>query len=231
MYKDAKIINFFVGCRFDCGYCDRSFKRQMKRQLHNCRKCYDYVPHEHLDRLEKSFPKTEGDQFIWLGASGDITFAKRSWMEAAIAKIREYPDRTFAFQTKNPRCLLRHEFPDNVLLGITLETNIADGYREVSKAPLPGMRVDDFEKVEHPRKFVTVEPIMEFDLEILLDWIKGLNPERVYVGYESHDTPGIPQPPLSKTEALIERLAKFTVVKTKFIRKYHDLTEWMEGEA
>lgn len=49
--------------------------------------------------------------------------------------------------------------------------------------------------------------------------------------FSSKFGPGIPQPPLSKTEALIEELAKFTVVKTKFMRKYRDLTEWMGGEA
>ena len=35
MYEDAIYRwNVFVGCEFDCAYCKKSFKAQMKRQKH-----------------------------------------------------------------------------------------------------------------------------------------------------------------------------------------------------
>jgi len=31
MYPDTKTWNPFVGCNYDCVYCEKSFKRQFKR--------------------------------------------------------------------------------------------------------------------------------------------------------------------------------------------------------
>jgi hypothetical protein len=36
MYKDIETISPFVGCRYDCTYCELSYKRQMKRQKQRC---------------------------------------------------------------------------------------------------------------------------------------------------------------------------------------------------
>ena len=32
---------------------------------------------------------------------------------------------------------------------------------------------------------VTIEPVLDFDMEIFIDWIKSLNPEYVWIGYNS----------------------------------------------
>lgn len=59
MYAKAATWNPFKGCRFDCTYCEPSFKRQSKRQKENeartrgCNRCYRYVPHPHEDRLKR----------------------------------------------------------------------------------------------------------------------------------------------------------------------------------
>jgi len=181
-----------------------------------CQLCYDYIPHFHKERLDDSLPLTKGDEFIWVGSSGDISFISIKNLFKIFQKIEEYPDRTFFFQTKNPKFFRNYNFPKDVLLGITLESNRY--YNLISKAPKPWKRVFDFCFLEHPRKVITIEPILEFDFEMFLDWIREINPERVYVGYDTKKC-GLPEPSLEKTKKLIKELERFTIVKTKYLRE------------
>jgi len=115
----------------------------------------------------------------------------------------------FLFLTKNPARYL--EFlttlqKTNCLLGVTLETNRDTS--AYSKALSPVERWEFFYDLEYSPKFVAVEPIMDFDLNIFPDWlfnITGL--ESVAVGYDNYDN-YLPEPPLAKTMQLIDRLEK-----------------------
>lgn len=229
MYSDSiKQWNVIVGCKFDCIYCKKSFQAQMKRQMpkfdengkqyRGCKKCYDYEPHFHEDRLTQSLPNTKGDEFIWACSSGDISFAFLGWTEKVLNRIRELPHKTFFMQTKNPFYFNYFELPNNLIIGTTLETNREKGYKKISKALLPQGRVLGLINVNHNRKFITIEPILEFDLDILVYWIKMIKPKRVYVGYDTKNNK-LPEPLLDKTMKLIDELKKFTKVKTKLLRK------------
>ncbi|MEM3798164.1 MAG: hypothetical protein QXY74_07005 [Candidatus Bathyarchaeia archaeon] len=220
MYRDSVLQwNVFVGCRFDCVYCEKSFKLQMKRQKNRCSRCYNYEPHFHPERLNRPLPRTKGDQFIWPCSSGDITFCKPEWMRKILEVIRRYPDRTFLLQTKNPIVFKYYEpFPPNVVLDVTLETNRDEGYRLISKAPLPSKRFIGYLSVNHPRKFLTIEPVLEFDMDEFVSWIRRIKPERVYLGYDSKNS-YLPEPELQKVLELERRLKAFTRVKRKLFRK------------
>jgi len=217
MYADSKKQwNVFVGCEFDCTYCRKSFQAQMKRQLHRCRLCYDYTPHFHQKRLFDSLPRTKGDEFIFCSASGDISFAKPSWITMILQRMIELPQKTFLLQSKNPLVFQIYEemIPDNVLIGTTIESN-----RDylVSKAPKVFDRVKAMRDLTpRLRKVITVEPIMDFDHDLFTIWIRSIKPERVYVGYDTKKSE-LEQPRLEKTEALIKRLSTFTKVKRKYI--------------
>ena len=66
MYESSlKQWNPFMGCGFDCVYCEASFKRQAKRQKNRCVDCYNYIPHIHTERLTDYLPKTSKDEFIF----------------------------------------------------------------------------------------------------------------------------------------------------------------------
>jgi len=216
MYSDSKKQwNIIVGCEYQCKYCVNSFQRQMKRQKHNCIKCYNYEPHFHPERLYQSLPKTRGDEFIWCCSSGDISFAEEEWIDKIIERIKELPGRTFFFQTKDPSCFYKYSFPENVILGITLESN-----RDylITKAPFPWQRYNDFMKLDFERKIVTIEPIMQFDLDLFVDWIRDIAPIRVYMGYDTKMS-DLPEPKLSEFLELWSELNRFTNVKSKLIRK------------
>lgn len=236
MYGDSIYQwNICVGCEFNCRYCLKSFQRQMKRQKHRCMRCYKYEPHFHPSRLKNSLPRTEGDEFIWVCSSGDISFLKEEWMNQILEKLKEYPDRTFFFQTKDPSCFQKYEFTENIILGITLETNRNRGYRRVSEAPKPNERVKAFKKVRHLKKAITIEPILNFDLTHMLDICCDLTPERIYIGYDTKDCM-LDEPALFETKQLISNLRKLLPeckVKTKLIRKAfwegnEKITKYME---
>ena len=224
MYEDAVKLPFgqlFIGCEWNCNYCKPSFQRQMRRQIHNCEKCGNYIPHWHEERYQKylkypnRMPKTEGDQFIWLCRAGDIYFAEEEWINKMINLAKIHPDKTFFFQTKSPDCYYKYKFPDNVILGITMECDV---YRSKITEAMPlWHRYVFFKDYQFPRKIVTIEPIMDFKLERFLKWLKDINPMRIYIGYDTKKCDLI-EPPLEKTEQLIKELRKFTVVKEKYMK-------------
>ena len=224
--ENRKSINAFVGCRHNCVYCKPSFQRQAKRQRKNCELCYSYEPHSHLERLLKAPPKTVDGDFIFFPSMGDLAFANKPTREAHIAYAEKYPDTTFLMQTKNPLWFNDHQFPNNVILAVTVETNQMKfvtpskyrWYRDISDAIPPRRRLIHFLVVEHPRKIVVIEPILDFILNEFVEQIKQLHPEAVYVGYDNHNCK-LPEPRLKKTKLLTKELGKFTEVRAKTLRK------------
>jgi len=228
MYRESvKSLNWFVGCVHNCVYCEPSFQRQAKRSRKRCEKHYRYEPHAHLEKLANAPPKTVNGEFIFFPSLGDPCFASVKEFALALNYVEKYPNVTFLMQTKDPSMfLMTQPFPENLILCITLETNRSHfktpshykNYSQISKAPKPVMRAHDFLQVTHKRKMVTIEPILDFDLEIFVDMLKALNPEIVYVGYDNHSC-HLPEPRLEKGLQLIEELQKFTEVRLKTIRK------------
>ena len=153
--------------------------------------------------------------FIFIGSSTDI-FEENipaSWIRRILDHIKKYPKNTYLFQTKNPYEFNERIFADNVILGITLETNRGTG--EYSKAPDPVDRVCEFAiKYTTNRKMVTIEPIMDFDLFELVVMVKQIKPEWVNIGADSGGNK-LPEPPKDKILDLISELEKFTEVKNK----------------
>jgi hypothetical protein len=221
MYRHSvKQWNPFVGCKHDCKYCLSSFQAQLKRWAKSkCRECYSFVPHEHDERLDQSLPNTKYAQFIFACSSGDITFCCTPYLEKIIARIRSEPNKTFLIQSKNPRTFNRVKFPDNVILGTTLESNRDDLCEGISKAPKPSLRYRDFLEVKHPVKMVTIEPVMDFDLDVMTAWMENINPCMVWLGYDSRKS-HLPEPDLEKVKRLYWELGVrgFTVALKK-IRK------------
>ena len=225
--------NPFVGCNFNCVYCKNSFQAQLKRWAKkNCQKCYNFKPHEHPERLEQPLPGTGYMQFIFTCSMGDISFCSTEYLEKIVDRIRREKDKTFLVQSKNPRTFGRVSWPNNVILGTTIETNIegcptvwperpAKKYILISEAPMRCIRWANFMQIKHPLKMVTVEPVLNFG-DNLLEWIKDLNPCMVWLGYDSKNN-NLPEPPIEKVKELHWQLSKMgIVVMLKKIREYPD---------
>jgi len=212
--------NPFVGCRHDCMYCSPSFQAQLKRWAKkNCPRCYHFIPHEHPERLDQDLSKTRYGQFIFTCSNGDIAFASTDYLTRIIARIKNEREKTFLIQSKNPRTFHRVNFHSNVVLGITLETNKDDLYDGISKAPKPSTRYRDFVEVKHPMKMVTIEPVIDFDLDVMVNWINNINPCMVWLGYDSKKN-RLQEPELEKVKNLYWELGRIGYkVILKTIRK------------
>jgi hypothetical protein len=221
MYTDTETWNPFKGCRFECTYCKPSFQRQAKRQKKRCKKCYDYTPHVHAERLKKM----PSSKIIFVAGNGDISFCDPGFTREILGSIKKHnvraPGKTFYLQSKRPEYFQQFlgEFPDNVILVTTLETNRDQGYDQVSKAPVPSERYRQFLSLNYPRKVVTIEPLMDFDADVFSKWMADLRPEYVWLGFNSHAECQIPEPPAEKVLEFAGVLRKEGIpVKPKELR-------------
>jgi len=190
MFPETKTWNPFVGCRYKCVYCGPSFQAQLKRRgKEKDPDCYYYRPHTHAERL-KRIPSTEN---VFVVGDGDISFCPPKYTRRIIERIKKhnvrFPEKKYLFQSKNPKYFEQFldEFPSNVMLQTTLETNRDEGYESWSQAPKPSVRYKDFLSLDYPcdRKVVTIEPVMDFDVNVFCDWIKNIKPKYVWFGFNS----------------------------------------------
>lgn len=240
MYPDRHSnVGATEGCNFDCIYCIKSFQATLKRFAKHGEDI-TFKPHLHLSRLDKKPPRTTGNQYVTIGLTGDISFAPESAMRQIIDYCRRWMGRTtFMLQSKNPAFFLNYNFPSNVILATTIETNhtvipnhtyksnMGYPYSAISKAPPPEERLKamlELMRQDTNLLMVTIEPILSFDHNTLVTWMKGIN-ERgkliaINIGYDSSPEKNkLPEPPLEKTLRLIEDLKAVTEVRVKLLRK------------
>jgi len=123
-----------------------------------------------------------------------------------IDRIKKCSAKTFLLQSKNPLIFDKYlPLPNNVILGTTVETDNTVLAGTVSKAPNTMLRCSALAILNHPRKMVTIEPIMKFNLTVLSLWIKVIGPEFVYIGFDSVGS-SFPQPDPRKAMELVNRL-------------------------
>jgi DNA repair photolyase len=138
-----------------------------------------------------------------------------------------FPGNNYVFQTKNPGRALSYEgqFPVNHIIGTTIETN-----RDIpgSGAPPPADRYYGIKDLmlSGCKTFITIEPIMDFDVEILTDWIITAQPDFINIGADSKNT-GLPEPSAEKISALIKNIQVAGVP----IRKKMNLQRLIDSKA
>lgn len=190
-------------CLHKCTYC-------WARKLAADRKMAKYQGKPYLVEKERRF---KPDDFVFVCDMCDLfgdwvpdDFVEKIWSHA----IRSQPTK-FLFLTKNPnRYYARGFAPENLVLGCTIESN-----RDtlVSFAPRQTLRLKWMNRLEwdsvmsHIPRFISVEPILNFDVEEFSEAIIHVKPWAVAVGYDNYKN-HLPEPPLAKTMQLIEALEK-----------------------
>lgn len=187
-------------CPHDCSYC------YMKR--------HGPQPELHFDN--KEIKKTDLGQgnVIFVGSSCDM-WAQAipfEWLILVGRNCYAYPKNTYLFQTKNPARFNEIEWDRSmkVILGCTIESN---RFSTFSKAPPPLSRKMAMVKLMLP-KMISIEPVMDFDLDDMIRWMQEIKPEFVSIGADSQGH-HLPEPSGDKVKALIIGLMKFTEVKIK----------------
>ncbi|MGA2331557.1 MAG: hypothetical protein ABSG75_07340, partial [Syntrophales bacterium] len=96
-----------------------------------------------------------------------------------------WTQNTYVWQTKNPARYLTMDslFPGGSIFGATIETN-RNIPATISIAPQPYERMLAMEKIQG-RKFITIEPVMDFDVDVLASWIDRIRPEFLNLGADS----------------------------------------------
>jgi len=175
---------------------------------HDCKYCYMKVWKQkplHLVEKELKDDLSSGN-FIFVGSSCDM-FADdvpEEWIKKVLAHCRDFNNK-YLFQTKNPKKIYRfiELLPNNCVIGTTIESDI--NYH-CSKSPFVEERIYWLSKIDKP-KMITLEPIMDFNLEPFVQLLKPCKPKWINIGSDSknHKLP----------KALITELKKFTEVKIK----------------
>lgn len=188
-------------CYHDCSYC------YMKR--------WGFQKPTRFDESELKTDLGNGN-FIFIGSSNDM-FAidiLGKWVIETLKHCNKF-DNKYLFQSKNPEYfdMAAIHLERDFVLCTTIETNRYN--RQVmGVAPSPKDRAMAISKIYHIKKYVTIEPIMDFDLVDMVELIKMSEPEQVNIGADSGNN-HLPEPSKEKILELIEELKKFTIIHNK----------------
>jgi protein gp37 len=193
-------------CLHQCSYC-WARKTQEKFALQK----YLGKPRLFVKEFKHNFKETD---FVFVC---DMTDLFGAWVPSDM--IQHILDRinlsqaTFLLLTKNPSRYSEFEIPPNCVCGATIESDLD---HELTGPPRD-TRIKAMINLQHPRKMVSIEPIMQFSPEFLLK-IRMIQPEFVALGYDNYNN-GLPEPKLEITEILISGLELSTKVYRKTIRE------------
>ena len=221
------------GCPHECDYC---YTQHMR-----CKKFYQGPLTLKEDELKVNYglPWEDKNGIEHEDGTGKTIFIEHmndlfahDVPYAFIAKVvdhcAEYPENEYVFQTKNPEraYIWMKEMYDNtdiykLKLGTTIETNRAELLKLHSKAPPPINRfvwITAVNQLLSVPTFITMEPIMAFDLEPIMDWIIEAKPDFVNIGADSKRC-RLPEPTSAQLQVLIAELQEAGIE----IREKHNL--------
>ena len=152
----------------------------------------------------------------------------REAIERILAHCNIWPNNTYVFQTKNPERYMNFisKFPPKTVLGVTLETNRI--IPDISFAPNPHERFEAFMVTINAIKarsdidiktFLTLEPILQFDMDVLVKWIAEIKPDFINLGADSKDHM-LPEPTIDDIEELVIKLHETGIE----LREKHNLS-------
>jgi DNA repair photolyase len=184
---------------------------------HDCQYCYMHkwgkqkpVRFDHKEMMTD----LEQGHTIFVGSSCDMWAEEipDPWIAETLLRCMDF-NNTYLFQSKNPRRFsdfFNHLTTDTKFC-TTIETN--RWYPQMGCTPGPKDRALFLR--EWPFDvYVTIEPVMDFDVDLLVDIIKICEPKQVNIGADSGNN-HLPEPSKEKLMQLIEALKEFTVIDQK----------------
>ena len=197
--------------------------------LHDCSYCYmkQINPNANPPRLAEYELNTDlgCGSSIFIGSSTDM-FAEDIPSEW-IARVLDYCyqnrnmllPNAYLLQSKNPKRFLEfinHPIMERVIFCTTIETNRF--YPKImNNAPKIGERVEAMEEIARLGRstMVTAEPLMQFDHEEMVSFIRKCKPKLVNIGRNSCRRTVLPEPAQEEVRLLIAELESFANVNVK----------------
>ena len=201
-------------CSIGCSYC-------------YMRTFYTRYGHDKTLRLdEKELNCNYGrGKFIFVGSSTDMfaSDVKNEWILKVYDHCVQYGQNRYLFQSKNPSRFLDPNLfshplmcrKDLLCFATTLETNRE--YPVVSKAASKQERVLAMRKIREMgySVMITMEPIMDFDIEEVVSMLEFVRPFQVNIGCDTSKSLLLPEPNRHKLLDLVHAVRRFTGVKLK----------------
>jgi len=221
MYEETWTTNPLGGeCPHHCSYCYVrnviKINKTLAQKYSGEQRLIESVLDGNTGEGKKIFVCSMNDLF-----AGEMTVGRISDIQKIMLACRKYPGNTYIFQTKNPRNLLKIiddlKFPNTTHIGTTIETNREYLIAEHSEAPPVSDRAEAMSLIRKwipVETFVTIEPIMDFDLDDFVSLIRDANPHYVNIGADSGNN-NLPEPTGSDVIDLILELQSFTHVILK----------------
>lgn len=126
------------------------------------------------------------------------------------------PDNKYVFQSKNPVRAAHWLLESNIksfMFGTTVESNRE--YPTISKAPAPLNRFFGMLPFRGKAEtFITIEPIMDFDVDILVEQIVNAEPTFINIGADSKNC-HLPEPTPAKVKEFVAKLQQAGIVIRK----------------
>ena len=204
------------------GFIDATWNTIKGECYHDCSYCYmkrwGKLNPVRFDEKELKTDLGAGN-FIFVGSSCDM-FAENIpdvWIRKTLKHMDMF-DSKYLLQTKNPQRVLDYidacVITDKCVICTTIESN--KDFLEIKRnSP------DVFNRALAMKELsqivdtcVTIEPIMDFDMDIMVQLIRDCNPRQVNIGADSGRN-NLPEPSPEKVHALISTLKTFTEVNIK----------------
>jgi len=204
---------------------------------HNCKYCYvknapliwseKYKGKQriHKKALNTNELKNITDSLVFVCSANDFGAANKSIKKEVLEKIKQTQQQkidkeqrnSFLFQSKKPKeldIITNYLDQENIIIGTTIETNRQTYLNKIQDAPAIKQRIKGLNELD-TKKTVTIEPILDFDLDILVKELETINNlEWITIGADSKNN-DLKEPNKTKTHNLIEQLKKITNVKLK----------------
>lgn len=194
-------------CPHKCSYCYMdAIRRRFKKEAKPA----------YLDESEFKTNLGTGN-FIFVGSGNDL-FADahpEEWITRTLDYCDTFDNR-YLFQSKNPeriRQFINHTVFKKSVVCTTIETNRY--YPQMMNTPTVLLRACAMGAIsKYVDTYITIEPIMDFDLFAFEALIIACNPVQVNIGADSGRN-NLPEPSTYKVNELIMELSSFTNVVIK----------------
>lgn len=173
-------------CPHKCGYC---YVQAMEKRFGRGRYAGELRLIEaelsvNYGRGKKIFVEHCNDLFSWGVDDRGISLV--------LAHCRQYPENEYVFQTKNPGRILAGfwfdpgNFPENTTIGCTIESDV-HWHPACGNTPSMQERSEAMWQIKLKgfKTFITVEPIIKFDLGKFVNLLCHANPDFINIGADS----------------------------------------------
>jgi protein gp37 len=158
---------------------------------HQCSYCYirTFMKLKDMPDIDRFFPALGKGRAIFVGHFTDM-FAESVpalWILRVLNHCCQYPGNTYVFQSKNVDRMAQFitHMPPKRIMGTTVETDDQELLTPVSKAPPVMDRLVALSRIAG-RKFITIEPVMDFrDPQLFAAKILTCTPNFVCIGADS----------------------------------------------